>query len=372
MERRRNYRSDFQRSEAHRPRPSGASSARGNDGATPLILIPVFNDWVALARLLAKLDSVLSAHHIKAGVLVVDDGSTFEPDELRVQTQFAALDRIDVLTLRRNLGHQRAIAIGLAYVEDCLKSGPVVVMDGDGEDDPADVPRLLARLHEAGGRQIVFAERARRSESMAFQAFYALYKVIHWLLTGTGVRIGNFSAVPRRRLASLVAVAELWNHYAAAVVRSRQPYCMVPTERAQRLCGHSTMNFVALVTHGLSAISVHADVAGVRLLVLSGVLALLTLAGIVAAVIVRLATNLAVPGWATYTVGILMVLLVQAMLAAFVFSFVILGARHGSTFLPRRDYSYFIGTVWTVQGQECADSPLVTGDAPREVMISSS
>jgi polyisoprenyl-phosphate glycosyltransferase len=371
MDRHRSHRIDYQRTDAHRPRRTGPGGERGSDDSTaPLILIPVFNDWVALAELLSKLDSVLSDHGIKAEVLVVDDGSTLEPDELRSGAQFTALQRVDVLTLRRNLGHQRAIAIGLAYVEDCLNTGAVVVMDGDGEDDPADVPRLLNRLHEAGGRKIVFAERARRSESIGFKAFYALYKLIHWLLTGKGVRIGNFSAVPRRRLASLVAVSELWNHYAAAVVRSRQPYCMVPTKRGKRYCGQSTMNFVALVTHGLSAISVHADVAGVRLLMLSGVLGLLTLLGIVAAVIVRLATNLAVPGWATYTVGILMVLLVQAMLAAFVFSFVILGARHGSTFLPRRDYAYFIGTVWTVHGPERSASPFLVGEAPREAMIS--
>ena len=70
-----------------------------------------------------------------------------------------------------------------------------------------------------------------------------------------------------------------------------------------------------------------------------------------AAVIVRLATDWAVPGWASYMVGILLILLVQAVMAAFVFSFVILGSRHGSTFLPRRDYSFFIGALWTLHGR---------------------
>ena len=192
---------------------------------------------------------------------------------------FAALRRIDVLRLRRNLGHQRAIAVGLAYVEECLHADAVVVMDGDGEDDPADVPRLLERLDEEGHATIVFAERARRSESLVLRVFYSLFKLLHLLLTGKGVRVGNFSAIPRRRLTSLVVVAEIWNHYAAAVFRSRQPYCMIPTFRARRLCGTSSMNFVSLVTHGLSAISVYSDVVGVRLLVMSIILAILTLAG---------------------------------------------------------------------------------------------
>jgi hypothetical protein len=339
-----------------------------NGSSATVVLVPVYNDWASLAKLLPELDRVLRAHDREADVLVVDDGSTSEPDQLRELRPLSALGRIDVLTMRRNLGHQRAIAVGLAYVEDCLETGALVVMDGDGEDDPADVPRLLDRLEDRGGREIVFAERTRRAESMTFQVFYLLYKVLHWVLTGTGVRVGNFSAIPRRRLSSLVVVAELWNHYAAAAFRSRQPFCTVPTHRAKRLCGRSTMNFVSLVTHGLSAISVYADIAGVRLLVASVALALLTLAGIIGTVTVRLVTSLAIPGWASYTVGILVVLLVQAVMAMFVFSFVVLGARHGSTFLPRRDYSYFIGTLWTVHGPERSASPLPAGDLRREFM----
>jgi hypothetical protein len=345
-----------------RESPAGKPSAA-------LVLIPVFNDWASLARLLTELDQVLAAVDRQADVLVVDDGSTTEPHDLDEPWRFTALKRIDVLALRRNLGHQRAIAVGLAYVEDCLQTGPVVVMDGDGEDDPADVPRLLDRVEELGGDEIVFAERTRRSESITFKIFYALYKMLHWALTGKGVRVGNFSAVPRRRMSSLVVVSELWNHYAAAVFRSRQPYSMIPTQRATRYCGRSTMNFVSLVTHGLSAISVYADIAGVRLLVMSAFMALLTMGAIVAAVIVRLATNLAIPGWASYTVGILVILLFQAVLGMFVFSFVILGARHGSTFLPRRDYSYFISTVWTVRGPERSALPLPAPELPREGVL---
>jgi hypothetical protein len=322
-----------------------------------VILIPVFNDWPSLSQLLPKLDSILAAHFLTVDVLVVDDGSTVPlPSELNVGS-YEALRRVDVLRLRRNLGHQRAIAIGLAFIEDRLEVGAVVVMDGDGEDDPADVPRLLECLEERGNTMIVFAERARRSESPVFRVFYALFKLLHRVLTGNGVRVGNFSAIPRRRLTSLVVVAELWNHYAAAVFRSRQPYCMIPTHRAHRLCGNSNMNFVSLVTHGLSAISVYSDVVGVRLLVIAILMAITTLIAMATVVIVRLATYLAIPGWASYTFGVLLVLFVQAVMAAFAFSFAILGARHCSTFLPRRDYSFFIAGLDTLNAPELVVPP---------------
>src|SRR5262249_34330459 len=145
----------------------------------------------------------------------------------------------------------------------------------------------------------VFAERMKRSESLVFRFFYYLYRHLHFLLTSVRVRVGNFSAIPRQRLESLVAVSELWNHYAAAVFHSRQPYCSIPTQRAHRLSGRSSMNFVSLVAHGLSAISVYREVIGVRLLVLAICLALVAVAGLVTTVFLRLNTNLAIPGWAT-------------------------------------------------------------------------
>jgi polyisoprenyl-phosphate glycosyltransferase len=129
------------------------------------------------------------------------------------------------------------------------------------------------------------------------------------------------------------------------------------------------MNFVSLVTHGLSAISVYSDVVGVRLLMASFVTVLVTLLGIISAVVVRLATNLAVPGWASYVVGILLVLMFQAIIGAFVFSFVILGSRHGSSFLPRRDYSYFIDSLWTLEGRARAIAPLPVPEQARDLVL---
>ncbi len=173
------------------------AGSREEKGGEAILLIPVFNDWASLAQLLPKLDTALASHFLTVDILVVDDGSTMDPESDFQSGTFAALRRIDVLRLRRNLGHQRAIAVGLAYIEDCLSAEAVVVMDGDGEDDPADVPRLLERLEEEGNTTIVFAERARRSESLVFRVFYALFKLLHLLLTGKGVRVGNFSAIPR-------------------------------------------------------------------------------------------------------------------------------------------------------------------------------
>jgi hypothetical protein len=325
-----------------RPHFGGSGPA---DNATVVVLLPLFNDWESLRLVLADLDASLARSGTTAAVVVVDDGSATAPGADFPGGPFEAIGRVEVVELRRNLGHQRAIAVGLAYVEANIPCRAVVVMDSDGEDAPADVPRLLARLDEEGGRAIVFAERARRSESLPFVLCYHLFKILHWILTGSRVRVGNFSAIPRARLASLVAVSEVWNHYAAAVFVSRQPSCAIPTTRAVRRSGRSRMDFVRLVAHGLSAISVHGEIVGVRLLVATLGLMALALAGLVATVTIRLATDWAIPGWATSAIGSLVLVLLQAAMFCVVFSFLILGGRQGSSFLPARDYAHYVGAV---------------------------
>ncbi len=322
-------------------------SSLGSPGANePLtILIPVFNDWEALDLLLRLLDKALAEQGLTAGVLVVDDGSTMAPTPRCEESPFLALRHVDVLTLRRNLGHQRALAVGIAFVEDRGRCETLVVMDGDGEDDPRDVPRLVARSREDGGHRIVFAERTRRSESAIFRIFYVLYKLLHVLLTGSGVRVGNFSIIPRARLTSLVVVSEMWNHYAAAAFHSRQPICTIPSHRSQRLRGKSRMNFTRLVIHGLSAISVYSEIVAIRLLIVTVLLIFLDLLVIGSIIYIRLATHLAIPGWATFSAGILTVLFFNLLIMMLIFVFMLLSGRNTSSFLPKRDFGYFLARV---------------------------
>ena len=310
------------------------------------ILIPVFNDWEAASMLLGRLDPILGESGLRVDILFVDDGSTARRVGAFAPAPFRAIRLVEVLELRRNLGHQRAIAIGLAFLEGQKNTPAVVVMDGDGEDDPNDVPRLLARYREEAGERIVFAERTKRSESLTFRVFYALYRVVHQMLTGYGVRIGNFSVIPRRRLTSLVSVSELWNHYAAAAIKSRQAHCTIPTRRATRLQGRSTMNFVSLVTHGLSAISVFSELIGVRLLVLSLFAIAATVSASAVILYIRFATDLAIPGWATVAVGVCLLLFTQSVLLALAFCFMILSSRNHSPFLPLRDYPNYINRIY--------------------------
>jgi glycosyltransferase involved in cell wall biosynthesis len=309
-----------------------------------VILIPVFNDWSAVALLLPALDHVLtecpSAQVTTVEVLLVNDGSADAPEALVAQ-HFEHLHSVEILHLRRNLGHQRAIAVGLVHVHKHLPCAAVVVMDGDGEDRPRDVLRLIDEFSR-DGQTVVFAERAKRMEKAAFQLCYRLYCAVHWLLTGVRVRVGNFSIVPWQALERLVVVSELWNHYAAAVFRARLPYRTVPMDRGRRMSGESKMNFVALLVHGLSAISVFSDIVSARLLIMASAFVALLAGSVVTAAAMRWTGHLAIPGWAGYTAAILFVLLAQALLGAFLLVFIIISARANMSFIPLRDAPHFV------------------------------
>ncbi len=323
------------------------------------ILLPCFNDWDSLSLLLPELDRSLAEAGYRVSVLVVDDASTEPPppDWLR-RERFQAIHQVEVLRMRSNLGHQRAIALGLYHLHERIKVQTVVVMDGDGEDRPGDVPALLDEYVAAGGKQVVFAERTKRMEGVAFRLFYGIYRSVHRALTGVEVKVGNFSVAPRSAVTALMGVPELWNHYAASVYRARIPKRLVPTPRGRRLAGESRMNFVSLMMHGLSAMSVFSDQVSARLLAVAALFSTLTLMAMGATVAVRLFTAMAIPGWASTIVAMLAGLVVQSITFTVLFVFLIAHRRNTLGFLPLRDARHFIlscQTLWS-SGQPLVDS----------------
>ena len=306
------------------------------------IVLPVFNDWVAVNLLLPNIDKAFADLTAPPRILLIDDGSTTPLPTGFCDRRFEHIRRIDILHLRRNLGHQRAIAVALVYVYQHMPCDAVVVMDADGEDRPEDVATLLRESQRENQRGVVFAARSRRMESATFQFFYHAYRLLHWLLTGIRIQVGNFSVIPSEVLARLVVVSEMWNHYAAAVFRARVPYRSIPLSRGRRLAGRSRIDFIGLVVHGLSAISVFGDIVAVRLLTVTSAAASALLVLMVTVIVLRWRTELAIPGWATSALGILLILLAQVVLISLFLSSVIIGARSNVSFIPLRDAPVFV------------------------------
>jgi hypothetical protein len=112
------------------------------------------------------------------------------------------------------------------------------------------------------------------------------------------------------------------------------------------------MNFVALVSHGLSAISVFGDIVGARLLIGSLAGSLLAGLGILVVTGIRLFADYTLPGWTTYTTGTLVIIAIQLITIATCFTFFVLSNRVNLGFVPIRDYSLFVEEAVNIYSHE--------------------
>jgi polyisoprenyl-phosphate glycosyltransferase len=116
------------------------------------------------------------------------------------------------------------------------------------------------------------------------------------------------------------------------------------------------MNFVGLVIHGLSALSIFSETIGARLLILNLVVLVLASAGLIATVVLRLGMSVGIPGWATNVVGILLIIILQTLMFTVLFCVGVLGGRQATGFIPRRDYAYFAGPLTTIYRRASVDN----------------
>jgi len=309
-----------------------------------IIVIPQFNDWEALNMLIKKINEDLTKEILdNCTLLIVDDCSS--KSQSVPFTGFKG-KHIKLLSLYRNLGHQKAIAIGLSYVAEHLDATKVIVMDADGEDVPADINALVAKSIEEPDK-IIFAQRNKRTESFLFRSFYVIYKMVFKMLTGKVITFGNFSLIPQKRLQNLVRVSEIWNNYPGGIIKSRIPYSSIPTNRAKRLAGESKMNFVSLILHGLSAISVMIDTTAVRILIFSILMSGVAVAFIILIIFLKIIGN-ATPGWASTLGSTLTILMLQSFLISLFLVFMVLQYRSQQHFIPAIHYRDFVEKVETI------------------------
>lgn len=289
-----------------------------------VIVTPVFDDWGPLRRLVAEIETEMADSGHRIELLVVDDCSS-EPAPERIETT-GVIERIELLRLAVNVGHQRAIAVGLVHVSRREDVTAVAVMDSDGEDTPAELRRLALARRAAPGFVHV-AERSKRSETRLFRTCYWMYGRLFKLLTGKSIRFGNFSVMPFRYVRRIATEPSIWNNYAATMIKSRIPVVYVPTTRGVRYAGQSKMNFVGLVLHGLGAISVFSESVFVRILLMSGVIFAGAVSAGLVALFLRLFTDLALPNWATTVLGFSFLISFQAVMMPIMIAFLLLNNR---------------------------------------------
>ena len=225
------------------------------------ILIPVFEDFQCLPTLFKRIDDNLR-DICNYEILIIDDGSLKNIDE---KSFLIEKDKTNILTLSQNVGHQRSIAIGLCHLSEKNNFDYVLIMDGDGEDNPLDAKKLINKADILSEDCVIFARRDVRSEPLFFKIGYLFYRIIFRLCTGNNIKFGNFSLVPSRMLKRLTGIPELWNHYASGVLVSKLPVHEVSTIRSGRIAGRPKMKIDSLVLHGISSITTFINIFALRI-----------------------------------------------------------------------------------------------------------
>ena len=270
-----------------------------------VIITPVYEDSSAFKILLENLFAVFGEEIF---VIAVDDGSVHCPVNASCfyETQAAGT----ILKLQRNVGHQRAIATGLSFASGLVNEDHLlVIMDSDGEDRPSDIPTLIRRLGSSDV-DIAVAARGQRTEALSFRLFYVFYKRLFHLLTGKAINFGNFMAMKPVAAKRLASMPELSIHIAAAALASKLRVGVCSIDRGTRYSGVSKMNFSGLVLHGFRGMMVFAEEVVVRVGLLCGGVAILTLFGALLAILLKVLGH-STPGWFSVALGVLVMIFVQ-------------------------------------------------------------
>ena len=226
-----------------------------------IILIPLFNDWKSVSRLLNEIDINVSSWAADVSVIIVNDASTEKRSG--IQFNFKKIKLVKILNMKKNTVHQRCIAAGLKYICKNEDFDRVIIMDADGEDRPEELNDFFKKAQENPSMTIT-GNRFKRSESIIFKVLYEVHKLLTLIFTGKLIKFGNFSCLPKTHVEQLIQKPYLWNSYSSSVVKTINDRTFIASIRGSRYVLPSKMNFVGLVFHSLSIISVFRNLVIIR------------------------------------------------------------------------------------------------------------
>ncbi len=306
-----------------------------------VLIMPVYEDRESSSRLFRELREVLGTTIF---LVVVDDGSVRQPVS-PTALEVADLEGV-VIRLKRNLGHQMAIATGISFVATNFPSATCIVMDSDGEDAPETIPILLDSIGK-DDVDVVVAQRKSRMETIKFKVFYVIYRLLFQLLTGQAINFGNFMALKPAAVKRLSGMQELGVHVAGCVLVSKLRVQACPIDRGSRYAGRSKMNFAGLVLHGFKAFMLYAEFVLVRVGVACAFIAVVLALAILASLALK-AFGHATPGWASVALALLVLMLFQTGILVLTI-LMLTGIVRGLSARPS-DYLAFIDEVhWSNQ-----------------------
>jgi len=218
-----------------------------------IILIPVYNDWQSLNKLLEKINLSLSKLNFNISLIVINDASSEK--NTNDLSKFENIKSIKTINLIKNIGHARSIATGLKHIFEKEEFDYVIPMDGDGEDRPEEINNFL-NLIKDNKNKVIVGERIKRSENIIFKFCYSAHKIITQIFTGQSIKFGNYTCLPKSTVEKMINEEATWNSFSGSLSKIEKDRITSPSIRGIRYFGPSKMSFYNLINHSLSIISV--------------------------------------------------------------------------------------------------------------------
>jgi len=221
------------------------------------IILPTFNDWKSLNILLVQIERCLKKTNNIYKILIIDDNSS-EKNKYKINKN-KFFKEVKILSLRKNVGSQKAIATGLKYISKYKNKNEdkFIIMDSDGEDDPKKINEIIKLVKKNHNTNIITMNRTMRKESFFFSILYEIHLLVTFLFTFKYIRFGNFSFLTKKVINKITTKKELWLAYSATLNKyfSSKNHILAP--RRKRISGKSKMSYSALIIHSLNIQSVY-------------------------------------------------------------------------------------------------------------------
>ena len=218
-----------------------------------IILIPLYNDWKSVSKLLNEIDTQIYNWNAEVSVIIVNDASTEEKSDLYLN--YKKIKSIKILNMKENTMHQRCIAAGLKYICKNEEFDRVIVMDADGEDRPEELSLLIEKIRNYPDLAVT-ANRIKRSEGLMFKFCYLAHKYLTFVFTGQTIKFGNYTCLPKTTVNQMINEPATWSSFSGSLAKTVKDKESIPSERGKRYFGPSKMSFMNLLKHSLSIIAV--------------------------------------------------------------------------------------------------------------------
>ena len=215
-------------------------------------LIPVYNDWKSLGLLLKKINNELSKNKMSCNVIIIDDCSSEKHSIYKKKLNY--LKKISILRLKKNVGSQKAIGLGLKHISKIKKRSTILVMDSDGEDDPGQINKMIENAKRFPN-YVITSNRTKRKESLLIRFLYRSHLLLTFIVTGKWISFGNYTSLDSKNLKSLFKDGSVWFAYPAAIIKNNNIKRLFAA-RKKRFYGNSKLTLYKLFFHSLKIISV--------------------------------------------------------------------------------------------------------------------